>query len=158
MRIFAAYTILTLSRVICLSQAVTTTRREFEPLTTVFTPAPECASLTIVHYGRKVLVRTGCVRPDPSCCPPVAPTNTTYSPGICPSGYSTYDAHLGVDRLGIDTKTWEATCIPRYGPPISSMSRWIADKHCNQWSYKMLNTTAESPSIPISRPRLPGTI
>src|SRR5436305_587850 len=88
----------------------------FAPLTTVFTPAPECSSLTIVHQQRYVAVYSGCVGADPSCCPPTGRLNNTWSPGVCPSGYVTMDAHVGLDPLAIDTAEWEATCIPKWVP------------------------------------------
>lgn len=94
--------------------ASTETTTGFFPLTTVFSPAPECTSLTIVHVQREVDVYTGCVGEDPSCCPSTGRANNTYSPAVCPSGYVTHDAHVGLDRLAIDTEEWQATCIPRY--------------------------------------------
>jgi hypothetical protein len=91
----------------------------FAPLTTVFTPAPECSSLTIVHQQRYVAVYSGCVGVDPSCCPQTGRLNNTWSPGVCPSGYVTTDPHVGLDRLAIDTMEWEATCIPKWVPLLS---------------------------------------
>lgn len=93
---------------------VPTSANSFTPLTTGFTPAPECTSLTIVHISRFVSIHTGCIGEDPSCCPPTGRANNTYSPGICPTGYDTNDPHVGIDKLGTDTDEWEATCIPRY--------------------------------------------
>ena len=86
-----------------LAHAATDSTTGFAALTTVFTPAPECTSLTIVHAQRYVAVYTGCVGADPSCCPPTGRLNNTYSPGICPSGYVTHDPHVGLDRLAMDT-------------------------------------------------------
>ncbi|KAM7200864.1 hypothetical protein V8F20_005106 [Naviculisporaceae sp. PSN 640] len=82
------------------------------PLITGFTPPAECSSLTIVHQQRYVGVYQGCVGRDESCCPPESLRRiTTYSPGRCPTGYTTQDPHVGLDRLGTDTEEWEATCV-----------------------------------------------
>jgi hypothetical protein len=77
-----------------------------------FTPAPECSSLTVSHRQRRVEIYQGCVGRDASCCPPGLPKNI-YSPGRCPQGYTTQDAHVGLDPLGTDTVEWEATCVLR---------------------------------------------
>ena len=90
-----------------------TTSTGFMPLTTGFTPPPECSSLTIVHSQRYVALYQGCVGTDPTCCPQSGRLNNTYSPGVCPSGYVAHDAHVGLDRLAVDTLEWEATCIPQ---------------------------------------------
>ncbi|KAH8586644.1 hypothetical protein B0O99DRAFT_50649 [Bisporella sp. PMI_857] len=95
-----------------ITQFQTETSTGFVPLTTGFTPAPECSSITIVHSQRDVAVYQGCVGSDPSCCPQSGRLNNTYSPGVCPSGYISKDAHVGLDRLAIDTLEWEATCVP----------------------------------------------
>src|SRR6266566_6261420 len=80
------------------------------PLTTGFTPAPECSRLTMVHSQRYAVLVQGCYGLDESCCPP-EPLRyaTTYSPGRCPVGYVTHDPHVGLDRIGTDTVEWEAT-------------------------------------------------
>ena len=95
------------------TQFQTQTSTGFVPLTTTFAPAPECSSLTIIHIQRQAAVYQGCVGADPSCCPQSGRLNNTYSPGICPSGYITKDAHVGLDRLGTDTLEWQATCVPQ---------------------------------------------
>lgn len=101
--------LITIWAIRCLGQVAA----RFAPLTTVFTPAPECTSLTIVHLSRNVKIYTGCVGEDPTCCPS-GRQNNTYSPGLCPTGYEAKDPHVGLDRLAIDTEEWEATCVPRY--------------------------------------------
>lgn len=89
------------------------TSTTFLPLTTGFTPSPECSSLTIVHVQRYVTIYQGCVGSDPTCCPQSGRLENTYSPGVCPSGYETKDAHVGLDPLAMDTILWEATCVPQ---------------------------------------------
>lgn len=89
------------------------TTTSWRPLTTVFTPAPECSSLTVLHQDRKVDIYQGCVGLDASCCPPSWRDSNTYSPGRCPLGYTVEDAHVGLDPIGTDTVEWEATCVLR---------------------------------------------
>jgi hypothetical protein len=91
------------------------------PLTTGFTPPPECFSLTVVHSQRYVAFFVGCVGSDESCCPPESIGYATiYSPGRCPTGYYARDPHVGLDRLGMDTVEWEATCVLRCVVSLSS--------------------------------------
>lgn len=48
----------------------TTSSTSYPPLTTGFTPAPECSSLTIMHFMRiAAYVYQGCIGSDQSCCP-----------------------------------------------------------------------------------------
>jgi hypothetical protein len=86
------------------------------PLTTgLTTPPPECSSITVAHNQRLVHLYRGCVGLDESCCLPLASRlQLTFSPGRCPPGYVTEDAHVGLDSLAMDTTEWEATCVPEY--------------------------------------------
>ena len=81
MRIIGIYTrLLVLPVILSLPHAATDSTTGFAPLTTVFTPPPECSSLTIVHRQRYVAIHTGCIGADASCCPPTGRANNTYSP------------------------------------------------------------------------------
>jgi hypothetical protein len=93
------------------TQFQTETSTGYLPLTTGFTPAPECSSLTIVHSQRYVKVYQGCVGADPSCCPQSRRLENSPYPRACPPGYVTDDAHVGLDPLAADTLQWEATCV-----------------------------------------------
>jgi hypothetical protein len=94
------------------------------PLTAgLTTPPPECSSLTIAHNQRAVHLYQGCVGLDESCCLPLASRlQLTFSPGHCPPGYITRDAHVGLDRLAMDTIEWEATCVPEYESLLHALS------------------------------------
>ncbi|KAK3990451.1 hypothetical protein QBC44DRAFT_64095 [Cladorrhinum sp. PSN332] len=67
----------------------TYTRSQIVPLTTTFIPPPDCSSNLLIRYGSSVfeanLVTSGAAA---SRCYPPGFRSVTFSPGICPSGWT----------------------------------------------------------------------
>jgi len=83
-------------------------------ITTIFTPPPSCTSVftrsgDLVWQGG--VAQTG----DVDCFPPgfAKILNSFYSPGICPSGWTSAGALSGTGALVFNPRETNAMCCPR---------------------------------------------
>lgn len=92
----------------------------FAPLTTPFTPPPECSTRWIpANDGQTIIVNhsgrtlSGLAHSDYfDKCNPFSQRYSTYSPGMCPSGHTMGEIKL----ITRDTShVWHARCCIRYG-------------------------------------------